>query len=203
MNGRPSGWFFLTLQLSFSPSQSAEKDEFEHQQKELEKICNPIMTKLYQNAGGMPGGFSGAGDAPGGGGTSSGPTIEEVDWTRPDRHELVVLSCVRLVWGTATFITSNVILSIHQECFGMCLNIFSKPGLMHSSHCGFSGGHSSGILVALLESVHVYVTKLCFSFWVGHVAETVDLTFTTFYKIAFNKWFFSCWLSDHSFAHLT
>ncbi|KAM3616350.1 uncharacterized protein V6R79_016498 [Siganus canaliculatus] len=59
-------------------NQSAEKDEFEHQQKELEKMCNPIMTKLYQGAGGMPGSFPGAGSAPGGG-ASSGPTIEEVD----------------------------------------------------------------------------------------------------------------------------
>uniref|UniRef100_A0A8B9JT97 Heat shock cognate 71 kDa protein n=1 Tax=Astyanax mexicanus TaxID=7994 RepID=A0A8B9JT97_ASTMX len=67
-------------------NQTAEKDEFEHQQKELEKVCNPIVTKLYQGAGGipggmpegMPGGFPGAGAAPGGGG-SSGPTIEEVD----------------------------------------------------------------------------------------------------------------------------
>uniref|UniRef100_A0AAQ5Y7E1 Heat shock protein family A (Hsp70) member 8b n=1 Tax=Amphiprion ocellaris TaxID=80972 RepID=A0AAQ5Y7E1_AMPOC len=63
-------------------NQSAEKDEFEHQQKELEKLCSPIMTKLYQSAGGapggMPGGFPGAGAAPGGG-ASSGPTIEEVD----------------------------------------------------------------------------------------------------------------------------
>ncbi|KAK1900711.1 Heat shock cognate 70 kDa protein [Dissostichus eleginoides] len=56
-------------------NQTAEKEEFEHQQKELEKLCNPIMTKLYQNAGG---GFPGAGGAPGGG-ASSGPTIEEVD----------------------------------------------------------------------------------------------------------------------------
>ncbi|XP_054649974.1 heat shock protein family A (Hsp70) member 8b [Dunckerocampus dactyliophorus] len=60
-------------------NQSAEKDEFDHQQKELEKVCNPIVTKLYQGAGGMPGGFPGAGAAPGGGGASSGPTIEEVD----------------------------------------------------------------------------------------------------------------------------
>ncbi|XP_061916198.1 heat shock cognate 71 kDa protein-like [Entelurus aequoreus] len=63
-------------------NQSAEKDEVEYQQKELEKICNPIMTKLYQGAGGMPGGmpgFPGAGAASGGGGASSGPTIEEVD----------------------------------------------------------------------------------------------------------------------------
>ncbi|XP_016122138.1 heat shock cognate 71 kDa protein-like, partial [Sinocyclocheilus grahami] len=63
-------------------NQTAEKDEFEHQQKELEKVCNPIITKLYQSAGGMPegmpGGFPGAGGVPGGGG-SSGPTIEEVD----------------------------------------------------------------------------------------------------------------------------
>ncbi|KAM9812150.1 heat shock protein family A (Hsp70) member 8b [Syngnathus typhle] len=57
-------------------NQSAEKDEFEHQQKELEKVCNPIMTKLYQGAGGMPGG----GAFPSSGGAAaSGPTIEEVD----------------------------------------------------------------------------------------------------------------------------
>ncbi|XP_061682412.1 heat shock protein family A (Hsp70) member 8b [Syngnathoides biaculeatus] len=66
-------------------NQSAEKEEFDHQQKELEKVCNPVMTKLYQGAGGMPGGmpgggaFPGAGGAPGGGSASSGPTIEEVD----------------------------------------------------------------------------------------------------------------------------
>ena len=34
--------------------QMAEKDEFEYHQKELEKLANPIMTKLYQQ-GGMPG----------------------------------------------------------------------------------------------------------------------------------------------------
>ncbi|CAO2635407.1 Heat shock cognate 71 kDa protein [Lemmus lemmus] len=28
-------------------NQTAEKEEFEHQQKELEKVCNPIITKLY------------------------------------------------------------------------------------------------------------------------------------------------------------
>ena len=36
-------------------NQTAEKDEFEHQKKELEKVCNPIITKMYQGAGGMPG----------------------------------------------------------------------------------------------------------------------------------------------------
>ena len=59
-------------------NQTAEKEEFEHQQKKLEKVCNPIITKLYQSAGGMPGGFPGGG-APPSGGASSGPTIEEVD----------------------------------------------------------------------------------------------------------------------------
>jgi len=65
----------------------AEKDEFEHKQKELEKVCMPIVTKLYQGAGGAggvpggPGGFPGAGRAGGAsaGGGSKGPTIEEVD----------------------------------------------------------------------------------------------------------------------------
>lgn len=76
--------WFTDATWNFSP-QTAEKDEYEHQQKEVEKVCNPIITKLYQSAGGMPGGmpdgmpggFPGAGAAPGGG--SSGPTIEEVD----------------------------------------------------------------------------------------------------------------------------
>jgi len=69
-------------------NQTAEKDEYEDKQKELEKVCMPIMTKLYQAGGappggmpgGMPGGFPGAGGAaPTAGGDSSGPTIEEVD----------------------------------------------------------------------------------------------------------------------------
>lgn len=68
-------------------NQLGEKEEYEHKQKEVEAICNPIITKLYQGAGGaggmpggMPGGFPGAGaggPAPGAGG--AGPTIEEVD----------------------------------------------------------------------------------------------------------------------------
>ncbi|KFO78768.1 heat shock-related 70 kDa protein 2 [Cuculus canorus] len=48
-------------------NQMAEKEEYEHKQKELEKLCNPIITKLYQGAGGA------------GAGGSGGPTIEEVD----------------------------------------------------------------------------------------------------------------------------
>lgn len=68
-------------------NQAAEKEEFEHQQKELEKVCTPVVTKLYQaggmpeGAGGMPGGVPGGmpGGPPPSGGSSSGPTIEEVD----------------------------------------------------------------------------------------------------------------------------
>lgn len=69
-------------------NQLAEKEEFEHKQKELEQLCNPIITKLYQSGaapggmpGGFPGGFPGAGGAAPGGGApgAGGPTIEEVD----------------------------------------------------------------------------------------------------------------------------
>jgi heat shock protein 1/8 len=64
-------------------NQLAEKEEFEHKQKELEAVCNPIVTKLYQGAGGAPGGMPNfPGGAPGAAppsGASSGPTIEEVD----------------------------------------------------------------------------------------------------------------------------
>jgi len=64
-------------------NQQAEKEEYEHKQKDLESVCNPIITKMYQGAGGAPGGMPGgfprgaAGGAPGG--ASGGPTIEEVD----------------------------------------------------------------------------------------------------------------------------
>ncbi|NXF17752.1 HSP70 protein, partial [Rhodinocichla rosea] len=47
-------------------NQMAEKEEYEHKQKELEKLCNPIVTKLYRGDGGAGSG-------------SGGPTIEEVD----------------------------------------------------------------------------------------------------------------------------
>jgi len=71
-------------------NQLAEVEEFSDKQKEVEGVCNPIITKLYQAGGGMPGGMPGApggmpdmGGAPGGGaagaGSGAGPTIEEVD----------------------------------------------------------------------------------------------------------------------------
>jgi len=80
-------------------SQEANKEEYEGKQKELEELANPIMMKMYQQAGGQPGGFPGGpgggpggfpggpGGFPGGAGGfpgadqggDSGPTIEEVD----------------------------------------------------------------------------------------------------------------------------
>jgi len=67
-------------------NQLAEVEEFSDKQKEVEGVCNPIITKLYAGAGGgmpdmggmgggMPGGHE-PGAAAGGG---AGPTIEEVD----------------------------------------------------------------------------------------------------------------------------
>jgi len=77
---------------------SAEKDEFEEKKKELEGVCNPVMMKFYQGAGGgmpggMPGGLPGGMDdddgghtggsggtgSTGGGGGRAGPQVEEVD----------------------------------------------------------------------------------------------------------------------------
>merc|ERR1712000_591036 len=73
-------------------NQLGEGDEFHDKQKELEAVCNPIISKLYQQGGapggtmpngmpsgmpnGMPGGMpKGSASA----GSNSGPTIEEVD----------------------------------------------------------------------------------------------------------------------------
>lgn len=57
-------------------NQTAEKDEFDHKQKDLEKVCAPVVTKLYSEAGGMPGGAPNSGASAGSG---AGPKIEEVD----------------------------------------------------------------------------------------------------------------------------
>lgn len=55
----------------------AEKEEFVHKREELERVCNPIISGLYQGAGAPGAGGFGA-QAPKGG-SGSGPTIEEVD----------------------------------------------------------------------------------------------------------------------------
>jgi L1 cell adhesion molecule like protein len=59
-------------------NQLAEVDEFEDKQKELEGICNPIISRMYQGgaAGGPPPAAGGYGGASGDG---QGPKIEEVD----------------------------------------------------------------------------------------------------------------------------
>lgn len=75
------------MNLKYFIFQEASKDEYEGKQKEIEGVCNPIITKLYQSSGGMPEGMGGMGGGmPGGPGGpppssegGSGPTIEEVD----------------------------------------------------------------------------------------------------------------------------
>lgn len=50
----------------------ADKEEFEHHLKELQKVCSPIMAKMHGQGGG--------GDSQGGhAGGAKGPTVEEVD----------------------------------------------------------------------------------------------------------------------------
>ncbi|MBA0565064.1 hypothetical protein Golob_009959 [Gossypium lobatum] len=61
-------------------NQLAEADEFEDKMKELEGICNPIIAKMYQGAGGDMGAGPMDDDGPSvGGGSGAGPKIEEVD----------------------------------------------------------------------------------------------------------------------------
>jgi len=68
-------------------NQLAEVEEFSEKQKEVEAVCNPIITKLYADAGGAPGGMPGGmpdmggmgGDGAPSGAGGAGPTIEEVD----------------------------------------------------------------------------------------------------------------------------
>ena len=62
-------------------NQTAEVDEFEDKLKELEGICNPIISKMYQGAGGAAPDMGGMGGDAGaeGPGAAPGPKIEEVD----------------------------------------------------------------------------------------------------------------------------
>lgn len=63
-------------------NQLAEVDELNDKLKEVEGICSPIISKMYQDGGGGAGGMPGGGmpgGAGGAGGASSGPTVEEVD----------------------------------------------------------------------------------------------------------------------------
>merc|ERR1712173_126094 len=53
-------------------NQTAEVDEYKHKQKEVEGLCNPIISKLYQQGQAPENGMSS-------GQTNSGPTVEEVD----------------------------------------------------------------------------------------------------------------------------
>jgi L1 cell adhesion molecule like protein len=56
-----------------------EAAEYEVQQKKLEGIVSPIISKLYAGEGGMPGGMPGQQHEPQSSSSKSGPNIEEVD----------------------------------------------------------------------------------------------------------------------------
>jgi heat shock 70kDa protein 1/2/6/8 len=80
-----------TIAWMDSNHQVLEKEEYEKKQKEVEAVVNPIMSKMYQQAGGgagMPAGFDpsqfaqGAGGFPANAGasrSSNEPKVEEVD----------------------------------------------------------------------------------------------------------------------------
>ncbi|XP_073132871.1 heat shock 70 kDa protein-like [Henckelia pumila] len=58
-------------------NQLAEVEELEHKLKELENVCNPIISRMYQGGGDVPTSAAGSGgeDAE----SAAGPKIEEVD----------------------------------------------------------------------------------------------------------------------------
>ena len=60
-------------------NQLAEKEEFQHKQKEMESLVNPIVRKMYESGGGMAGGMPGSCGMESGFSGSRGPTVEEVD----------------------------------------------------------------------------------------------------------------------------
>merc|ERR1712018_481796 len=64
-------------------NQTAEIDEYQDKQKEIEDVCKPIISKLYQQSqgpsnSGMPGGSCGSQSGQGFA-NNHGPTVEEVD----------------------------------------------------------------------------------------------------------------------------
>jgi L1 cell adhesion molecule like protein len=87
-------------------NQTAEKEEFEHQQKELEKVCNPIITQKYQVQG------TGQKEVWVFPGVSLGPTIEGV--------EEVNLS---IRWSIAGLNLANLVVASKLSCCTKFLDI--------------------------------------------------------------------------------
>lgn len=64
---------------------NAEAEEIEAKQKELEAKYNPIMMRVYQAAGGAPGGMPGdAGASAGGAGPTGG--VDDLDWAQTQHY---------------------------------------------------------------------------------------------------------------------
>jgi L1 cell adhesion molecule like protein len=68
-----------TIQWLDSGDELHEPSEYENKQKELEGICNPIISELYQGGGGGDAAAAAAAGGGGGGGAGDGPKVEEVD----------------------------------------------------------------------------------------------------------------------------
>lgn len=60
-------------------NQTAEKDEYDSKQKEIEQVANPIMTKAYQANTAPQGGNGADRNATNNPGAGAGPKVEEVD----------------------------------------------------------------------------------------------------------------------------
>ncbi|CAL8248718.1 unnamed protein product [Lota lota] len=73
---------------------TAEEDEYEQPQKELDTVCNPVVTKLHQDSA-MPGGMPGG--AGGGGGGMAQPSRKSTKHVKPrsQQHisELAAIFC--------------------------------------------------------------------------------------------------------------
>jgi hypothetical protein len=79
----PPALFYCSQAIEWlDQNQLGEEDEVNHEREQLEAVCNPIVTKLYQGGNAPPGGMpdfgAGGGEAPSGAG-GAGPKIEEVD----------------------------------------------------------------------------------------------------------------------------
>merc|ERR1712228_223190 len=94
-------------------NQLAEVEEFNEKQKEVEAVCNPIITKLYQSAGGagmpdmggMPGGMPGAGGA--GGATQ---------YQLPGASQTLFLgSSIQALLSCDTFSTLNILMMPYRD----------------------------------------------------------------------------------------
>merc|ERR1712209_256030 len=76
-------------------NQLAEVEEFQEKQKEVEAVRNPIITKLYQSAGGA--GMPDMGGMPGGGMPGAGGLLQEEDLDPDQPSRKLIKFCPFLI----------------------------------------------------------------------------------------------------------